>query len=256
MELKQRFFSTYSKVILSQYGPIKTIIVAHSRKSADQEEPEGQDLLSAEQINEALNGPFGQFIQLIISAYSTINRLVSALNLVQDTLFKTKRINILDEIKLPAHLKNYPLAKITALEKNFNQQLTKYHQTLENQLQTWLGKLLQAITDITFPLSEIEQRELSAVETISSLLNQFIDFKIEPPITHLDPITFCDYLILKAHLAIHNSLGRRQQPSTATDIMPIMKKLKPTFEAIAKEEKKIKKAQADTIQALIKPIQF
>jgi len=251
MKLKNRFLSTYSKIIISQYRPLKAIITAHTL-AVD----EDQKILSSEQINEVLNGPYGHFTQLAISAYATFSKLISGLNLVQDTLFKTKRVNISKEVKLPQHLKNYPLTKITALEKNLGKTLTENHQIWQKQLEEWENELLEVFKSIAFSLSEIETREFQSKETISTVLNQFTEFKITLPKINLHSLTFTDYLTLKTYLAIHNSLARRQKPSAHLEIMNILKKLMPTLTTIRKKEKEILQEQKKKVQKIIHPIEF
>ncbi len=95
--------------MISQYGPLKAIITAHTIAVAND-----QKIFSDEQINEVLNGPYGHFTQLAMFACTAFSKLISGLNLVQDTLFKTKRVDIKKEVKLPNHLKNFPLTKILA----------------------------------------------------------------------------------------------------------------------------------------------
>jgi hypothetical protein len=209
MKLKDRFFTTYSKIMLSQYDPVKNIVQKHT-PGISEEKIEDQTLLSSEQLNEALNGPYGRFINLILPAYAGFNKLVSSINLTQDTLFKTKRVNIAAEVDLPKQLKNFPLNKMTALEKKLQQYINEYHDIWETLLQEWNEHLLKSIASIDFAVSEIEQREFTLEETVSQILNQFTDFRIDMPAVNLESLTFHEYLVLKIHLMIHNSLGRRQ----------------------------------------------
>jgi hypothetical protein len=237
--------------MISQYAPLNEIIKANIEDASD-----SQKIFSSKQINEILNGPYGNFIRLVLSACASFNKLISGLNLVQDTLLKTKRVNISEKVKLPKHLKNYPLTKITSLEKRLHELFNQDYKVWEKQLETWKQDLLTAFKDISFPLSEIEVREFQSKETISRVLNQFIEFKIELPKVTLNKLSIHDYLILKTYLAIHNSLFRRQCPSTTKDIMDILKKLSSTFSSIMKKEKEMLDAQKNEIDKLISPIRF
>lgn len=251
MKLKNRFFSTYSKVIINQYEPLKAIITAHTL-AMDKD----QEILSCQQINEVLNGPYGHFVQLAIAGYATFSKLISGLNLTQDTLFKTKRIDINKEVKLPQDLKNYSLTKITALEKNLGQAINEGHQVWEKQLEKWKSELLEVFKNISFPLSEIEKRDFQSKETITAVLNQYTEFKITLPKVNLKSLSFDDYLKLKTYLAIHNSLARRQNSSTHSEVMHTLKKLMPALTKIEKKEKEIFQQQKKKINILTDPIKF
>jgi len=255
--MKEHFISTYTKIIASQYKPLKTFIEDHIHTVPSKlEQSPTIALLSEKQIDEALNGPFGQYIQTAMATYAALSQLASALNLTQDAFFKTQRIDASQKVILPQELKNFPPAQLTSIQKQINELVNKHHKEWITQVSEWQTSLLSALQQANIMLSDIEQKDFISDETISELLKQFTEFHLPMPKIALNPISFKDYFVLKTYLAIHNSLARQQLPHTKENVDPTLKQLKNIYVEIEKQGKEKLKSQKEELDKTVEGIKF
>ncbi|SRR3989339_13119 len=257
--MKEHFISTYSKIIISQYKPLKSLIEMYTRVTsakANKQESSSSQLLSEKQINEILNSPFGQYVQTAMSAYAALNQLASALNLLQDAFFKTQKIDVAKEIILPDHLKNFPPAQLNTIQKQLDDCVSKHHAEWKTKIAAWQKLFLSSLKQANIALSDIEQKDFLSNDLLPEVLKQFTEFHIVVPKIKFNPVSFKDYFTLKTYLAIHNALARQQLPHTPENVEPILKQLKSVYAAVEKEENEKLKIQKEELNKIVAGIRF
>lgn len=257
----KNFIGTYAKVILSDWSSLVEIITKHTTyvKTTIQSEDQGYLIasLSDRQLKDALEGPLQVFFKQNISAFATLMRVQTELNLQKDEVFKEKAGQIPSENRLPAEkLFTLSLSDVEKCRKSLDQLVKQQDSEWDNIWNQIIDLFLHKFDEIEFPLSDIEIKEFMDREPISELRDRFVDLNLELPKLKNPQMTVEQYFILKAHLVVHSALSRQHKPHTDTDIKPILKSLRPVFNAIREGEQQLNDQQKQQTDEVIQQFEF
>jgi len=87
-----------------------------------------------------------------------------------------------------------------------------------------------------------------------TILNRFIDLKLDFPKLKKGAFSFRAYFTLKTTLSIQSALSRLHEPNTTKDIQQVLQKLKPDLKAIQEAEKTLCQSQQAALDEITRPI--
>lgn len=248
---------TYAKLLIQNNPTLVTIINDKTRYVKEQIHGESNTeiILTDQQINDALNGPFQSFFKCYLNALAKIAKVTLALNLSNDDLFKEKDFEEPVDHGIPAHLlATLDFSTINQVEKSFTENVREHFVSLEAIIDDWTQSVLSAMQQHQIPLSDREIQDFAINEPISELNNRFIDLKLELPKLKKGPFDFQEYFTLKSTLAIQSALGRSHQASTSAEINTHLQKLKSPLSSVFETEEKLVAQLKDDLETLLKPI--
>lgn len=260
--------STYARTLLSDWPVLASLIVKHSTpvkqvmQQSESDISSSPDILTEQQIREALNGPYQNFFKDKFKAYATIMRLQTELNIQKEESLKEGLEPAAagatgEATKIPPQL----LAKTTLqdlqnLQRQLDELTLEHNQQWEESLEGWSYAIINHLTSSGMPLSDFEITEILDKEPISELMARTIELKIELVKYKTDEMNFERYLAIKAQIAIQNGLSRQHKPHGPHEIKHILKNLKSDFASIHREEKNLFAEQQAATEQIIKPINF
>ncbi len=259
----QASMGTNARAILSDWTALSTIVEQHSstvkqqlEQSEEQREPkESFSILSQEQIDIALAGPYTQFLQQKISAYALLSRTKMEHTIVDKDLFKEKRDPDLEKLIPTDSLAKISSDELQKIREQLDELTKTHHQQWEAVLEQWKNTVIAQCEQCDFQLADTEKREFFDADPITTLQDRFTQLQLEEP-KYKGDLNFSTYLLYKATIALHSSLSRRHLPHQQMDIKKALKNLKPIFDAINKEEKQVLHNQHTETEALLQPLQF
>ena len=211
--------------------------------------------MSNRQLNDAFNGPYQHFIKEKLSAYALIAKLRLQVTVNQDESLKIKATDLDDTNKIPSQLVDkYSLADLEKMQSNLNELTKEHHRQWQDQLSQWNQEIISSLTAHDAPLTEIEIKELQDKEPPSELQNRLTELNLDTSDLNKADLNYGKFLKLKINLAIQSSLSRRHKPHTQTEINQIIKKMKPVFNSINQQEKKLIKKQKEETSNIVGPI--
>jgi len=253
MNKTEKHLDTYAKSMLSDWKVLAELMAQHAVSNASLDSTEGAkeeplNLLSDQQISETLNGPLQGFFKQKIKSYTTVARIQVELSLDKEDSLKGHRVELEKSKKIPESiLTNYTLTDLANVLKSMDELTLEQHNQWLEQCNNWVNYLIQKLAENQVALSEIEADELMRENTISELLDRYIELNIETPKINKAKMTLADYLLLKVYLAIHSFLSRLHKPHQDPDIMKVLKLLKRDFDTLRKQEKQLLKQQSETL---------
>jgi hypothetical protein len=255
------FITTDQRILLSDWPPLAESIMLHSLPLKAQIENQiGSQLmlgqvLTDQQIFEAIQGPYSGLYKPVILAFSTLARMRTMLHIKKEDSLND---NMKDTQKA-AFPNNKQLEQVTL--DDINRYREALEECLANHTQQWNGQCflwqMQLIGELRHAELDINDHEIevfNAAEPLSDLFDRFKALSITPP-KHTLPLNFSSYFQLKSYLLIVSALSRQHLPHDEKNIASFMKALKKSFSTIKKESDAIAAQQAQTIQAAIKFIQ-
>lgn len=256
LTLQNHFYNTYAKMLLAHWTVLTQYIHQTTLwvKDTLQEKKDGV-LLSDQQINDALNGPFQQFFKPLLAAQAKLTKLESAVTLSKEDFFKEAESESNKTLGLAKQLiEKTDISTLKELRKKCDELTTEYYAQWDTHIKEWTELLLADFKKMDLVLSDIEIRDFTTRHPASELDAIYVDLKVPAPKLSKTDFNFSQYFKAKTTLAIHSALNRTQQPNTEHDIAQKMKTLKSTFSAIEKTEKKLSDAQKNVIMQLTQHI--
>jgi hypothetical protein len=256
------FISTYQRVLISDWPTMAKLIFKHScllKEGGYKEQNFNEDptnVLSDQQLLDAVQGPYSAFFLSKIKAFSIIARLRMARHIDNEDSLKDN-LNPLDKnLELDAKkLADFPKEEVTKIQDAFDELVTDHCQQWEGQLFFWQMSVTGALKSDGLGITEMESDEFASPEPISELLARYDGVNIKPPKVNY-PLSFADYFRLKAYLTILSVLSRQHQPHGEKEIEQHMKALKKPLNEIEKQEKDLLKTQESQVAELLQPINF
>jgi hypothetical protein len=219
----KNFTGTYARIILSDWSVLAKMI-------SNTDDPR----LSQVEIDEALNGPLGNFFRQKIAAYAKIMIGAHELAKSSEEAFKP----LVDD-KLPlksgAEIDKALLALSDLTEQHYQEWLENWEQFSQN--------LIKSLSQKKVILNAIESEDLSRRELLSELYKRFQDLQLNLPKLKSPIMNLEHYLYFKTYLAIQSALSRQHLPHQSADIEAVLKSMKKDFQAIAQAEKTLLKKQ-------------
>ncbi|PIZ03416.1 MAG: hypothetical protein COY58_09670 [Gammaproteobacteria bacterium CG_4_10_14_0_8_um_filter_38_16] len=258
LTLDNHFSSTYSKLLLNNWKTLSECIYKETVWIKDTLQPKSDTtyLLSDQQINDALNGPFQAFFKPLFNAHAAISKLEAAINLSKEDFFKESEQT--SDMTLGFSKQAIAQADITALKAlhvRLDEITTECHAQWESNIKSWSDSLLSEFKKINLDLSEIELHDFTTNEPVSELNDRFVNLKIPAPKLPKSDFNFSQYFTAKATIAIHSALNRMQQPNTEKNIQEQLKNLAPILKSISKTEKELAEMHQKIIKQVIETIQ-
>ena len=257
----QQIIDTYTRIAISGNSVLMDIIGKHTQTSRQKAESTDEGfatkILLTDQVNDILSGPYAQFIKHKLSAYSKVLRMKVVLQINTDDTFKlARKTNSLTTDIPEKFLKKFDKAKLKEIDKSLDALCEQHYQQLIDFFNQAAQQLMQALRANNVEFNVLEIAEFSEQVPLRELLNRFTELNLTPPKNKNEDFSFCDYLKLRAHLAIHSSLSRQHQDNTPEAIKPYFKKLNSCFKKIRDDEQKLLNTQAKETQKLVGDITY
>lgn len=256
LSVTPHFIGTYTKNLLMDWEAISQFIANDTLWIKDQlQSTERITLLTNQQIDDALNGPFQLFYRSHLCAFAAIAKLDVALNFEKEDTFKETENVAEISFDIPKHmLDSIEFSTLQGLRDNLDTLTKEHHEQWIAQIKNWTESLLSEIQQNKIILSDGEIQEFSTNQPISEINDRFVEFKIPfPKLKELDA-NFQQYFILKSTLAIHSALSRAQQPHGEKEIDAAIKNLKAVLKNIAETEAGLVEMQQKAIDELLIPV--
>ncbi|OGT42199.1 MAG: hypothetical protein A3F13_02060 [Gammaproteobacteria bacterium RIFCSPHIGHO2_12_FULL_40_19] len=256
IELSNHFTGTYAKNLLADWTVLTQLIRQQTAWVKDTINVKNEmgaisPLLTDQQMNDALNGPFQQFFKPHLQAYAAIAKIETALTISKEESFKESEHNIPNPLGIPdTFLAKMEFSTLKELHNKLVALTQEHHTAWESEIQNWTKSLLQELKKNNLTLSDLELQDFTINQPISELNDRFLNLKIAFPKLSKTDFDFAQYYTLKAMLAIHSALSRSQMPNTEAAIEKIVKTLHPTLKSIHKTEKVISQAQEKALKEL------
>lgn len=256
--------NTHSRIMIGQWNKLSQLVDKYSSPVKEQqaiensgdiddddffslEEPteEKPKVLSKDNIEEALRGPYQAFLHNIMASYALICRLRFELHIEKEDVFKGKRAQLPKEDQLPKQkIDNLKFSQLDEAQQQLEQLCDDYYQQWHALIHQGIDQLTEQCAQQGCHFTELEIKEFHDEEPLSELKARFAEINLT-----LDPVNFesmnvRDYLQLKSKLSLHNALNRQHQSSDEKTLQKLIKNLQKLFNNIAKQEKKLLAAQA------------
>lgn len=268
------FLSTQSRILLTEWQSLAKVIVAHSVASKEKpitnlEELESFDIenlenitfstaeefpnvLSEKQINTALQGPFGALIKEKMSGYATIARFRLELHLNKEDMFKNKRAPLAEKEKIPEKkMSKINFSELDRMQKELDTKTIEHNQEWLDFIHEWTEALINYLIHANVKLTEREVQDLHTEDIATELLPRFRELGMTLPQKEYPSMSFADYLILKAELAVQSALSRRHLPHGHSEIQETLKNFKPHLTTMQNQEQQLLSLQQKTTAALL-----
>lgn len=262
IELRNHFISTHTKLLLGDWSIPTSILreetarlkdIIHSEESKP--DPLIASLITDQQIDDALNGPFQHFFKAHLHAYATIAKIESALTITKEEFFKEGEQTTDTIYGLSTSLLGkIELSTLKQLREKCDALTKQHHADWKSHIQQWRESLLAEFKKNNFLLSNLETQDFAVNETISELHDRFLNLKLALPKLSKSTFDFQQYFTLKSALMIQSALARMQQPHTEKEIDVQLKNLQSIFKSISKTEKELVETQKKAMVELMMPI--
>ncbi len=209
IDLKERFFSTYTKALMEDWTVLATAMAKQTQlikdavrqiKPAESTESTESDskleitsLLDDRQFTDAFNGPFQDFFRKHFEAYAKISQLELALMVNKGDLFKEKDMELNITAEIPNRLLQLEFSDLKPYRQSLDTLTEQHHTQWEEYVSHCAQLLISTIKQNGLSLSDLEEKDLCMNESISELNNRFIDLKIELPKLSKEPFNFQQY---------------------------------------------------------------
>lgn len=255
------FIPTHARVLLNTWPVLNKQMLAHSTRIAEsikQDEASSlKNLLTDQQVTDALNGPYQHLFTSLMAAYALVGKYRLMLCLKDNDMFMTDNRDQRESLKLPKDI----AAKITNGElegytKRLDDLAKQYFEEQVACINRWSNDIIAFVESQKLSLAEIERNDFLSDEPLSELFDRMTDLSIPIPKVKKSAEPCRQYLKLKATVLVQNALGRLQRPNNAEDIKILLKPAKPLFEKIHAEEEAFQASLQDAIETLVKPIEI
>lgn len=257
IELKNHFTGTYAKnllvdwPVLTQFIRQQTTWVKDTINVKNDANTHAFLLLTDQQINDALNGPFQQFFIPYLRAHAAIAKIETAFTIKKEDFFKESEQSITNPLNVSdAFLAKIELSTLKDLRNKLTALTKEHFAQWESAIETWTKSLSQDLKKNNVTLSDLELQEFMINQPISELNDRFLNLKITLPKLSKSNFDFEQYFTLKTTLAIHSALSRSQMPNTESAIEKIFKALHSTLKSIHQTEKELSQTQETALKEL------
>ncbi len=260
LNLQQHFIGTYTKNLFADFSIIaayiqqKTVWVKDTLQPKD-ENALGFHLLSNQQINDALNGPFQIFFKPHLHVYTKIATIETALTVSKEDIYKESETEIDKVFNVSQDfLGKMEFSTLSQMRTKLDTLVKEHYALWESTVQNWTATVLQELKKNNVMLTEMEIQEFSINQPASELDDRLIHLKITPAKSKLPYLDFQQYFTIKATLAIHSALNRLQLPNSEKDIEAHLKNCQATLKEISKGEKGLAQTQQSPLDQLLADI--
>lgn len=225
-----------------------------STQSEPKEEKILPTLLTVKQIQTTLEGPYHQFIKIMLTAYAKVARLRYEKYINKENIYKDQRARLAADLIISETVINrITFAGLKQAQEKLDEFTLEFHEAWQQFYSDIIDHMVEKLKHDHFNFTEYEIKELHDEEPLTELLSRFIELNIKPPVHHM-PINFIQYLSLKLHLTLNNSLSRQHLPHSDSDIQQILKKYKSDFNQISKNEKNLIQQQQKLVTEVLKTL--
>ena len=222
--LHHHFTSTYAKNLLADWTLLSDLIIKQTAwikesVQATDHDSKNKHIVSEQQLNDALNGPFQTFFKTHLNAYAQVAQLDAALTIAKEEFFKDAEHPLDITFGIPENILNTTeFSSLKERRDELNRLTKKHHEELETAIRAWSDELLAAFEPNKVPLSQIEKDDFVVNQPASELHDRYVHLQLTlPPLKKTD-FNFEQYFTLKVTLAIYSALHRMQLPSLEKDI--------------------------------------
>lgn len=267
--LPHYFVGTYTKVIISNYATLNQILfhrtttikdqLINESQSQQENKAEGMPLvLSNQQLDDALNGPFSSFFKSFLNVFSLIAYLQQQIVQLNDEVFASKNENANNSYHIARDkLKKISINDIEMFEQKVNSFMTKSNDEWSDLVNESSQLLIEGFGRLNMKLTDTDLQELYNLYTASELVNRLNDMKVDCSAqeksteNHLQ-----NYFTLKCKLTLYSYLGREQQQIDNKHIEKSLTSFSELLASLTKKEKEISKRTQKELQDITIPFQF
>src|SRR3990167_431196 len=263
LTLQKHLTGTYAKNLLADWIVMGDCIKAKSTWIKDtvqaSSETNGLKLptLTNKQVNDAFNGPFQHFFKTHLQAYAQISKVVTAIVISKDDLFKESEIPTNTIFNLPEKsLESIEVETLKELRNKLDSLTKEHYAQWESFIQNNTETLIQELKKHNVTLTDTEANDFAMNQPIAELEDLFINLKLTLPKLSKSAFDFQQYFILKTVLVSYNALSRTQQPHSEKEIDALLKTLHAIFKKINKMEKELLSTQEKSTNELVVSINW
>ena len=189
--LPHYFVGTYTKVIISNYATLNQILfhrtttikdqLINESQSQQENKAEGMPLvLSNQQLDDALNGPFSSFFKSFLNVFSLIAYLQQQIVQLNDEVFASKNENANNSYHIARDkLKKISINDIEMFEQKVNSFMTKSNDEWSDLVNESSQLLIEGFGRLNMKLTDTDLQELYNLYTASELVNRLNDMKVD-----------------------------------------------------------------------------
>ena len=248
LELEADFASTFAHEFKEEEEEEEDILPEESLTSEKL-----PPLISPIQIKTTFEGPYQNFLKLMITTYAKNARIRFEKHLLQEEIFKGNRISLVKNQITSQKLEKINFSDLNQIEEKLNQMTNDFHQKWQEFYSEAAQNFIEHCKKENILLTTYEKKEIHDEEPFSELTAKFIELNLTLP-EYKSPLTFTQYLSMKIHLTLQSALSRQHLPHGNTEINEILKKFKPNFNKMSKQEKQLFNKQQDQVNEVIKSL--
>lgn len=252
-EQSRHSISSTAKMLINDWTALREIVgqVTLTRKAQHQPQ-DSSSLLTDINLQDATQGPLSKWLKVLSAKYALLTRIKTQNVITNDDALKP---HILDRgMDIPTL--NNPDINAAAVEKlqlQLDELARKQFSEWQTKIKEWQEMLVMQLMMHEVQLSELEIETFSYFETISELLEQFSEFKLEPPKFKGEYYNFSDYFKLKIILGAHSAWNRQHQAHNADAIDKLLKEFKSDLKDLSQQEAEFNTRFAKEIEQLVQP---
>ena len=261
------------KSLLTTGQPLDAAYQTHTTAvGGDKNDPTQLSLVSDQELNDALSGPYAPVFEQFLDAYMFIRRVNFEKRVASESVFKDAKeklpenpCNMKDRDADPKFQRDIApeeildvtsaadterrLEQLDALFQICFKTFAKLHQAAYNEARKVFEK-------IDLKLSEQDKSFLTSDEPLNEIHRRFSDLSLNIPKIRDNGLFFSHYFQLKLILCIQSGLSMRQQPHSEKDIKTKLKDFSNIIETCEKHEAKMIDNQQTNIDEIIKAIKY
>lgn len=270
---KHNYYTSYTKILLNDWPTFRRAISDHTTAvGGKKDDPTQLSLVSDQELNDALSGPYAPVFEQFLDAYMLIRRANFEKRADSESVFKDAKeklpenpCNMKDRDADPKFKRDEPpeeilnvtssadterrLEQLDALFQTCFKTFAKLHQAAYNEASKVFEK-----TDLK--LSEQDKSFLTSDEPLNEIHRRFSDISLNIPKIRDNGLFFSHYFQLKLILCIQSGLSMRQQPHSDKDIKAKLKDFSNIIETCETHEAKMINNQQTNIDEIIKAIKY
>lgn len=252
--------SVYARSILSDWPIVASLFSTLSERTKGKvklNETSQTALLTDQQIESVMEGPYALFLREKLQAYVLFTRVRIEHLIVNEQIFKEIRGHVPNEYKISeTKIKELNNEKLHVVEKELNKLTSDHFNQLQEWLTDWQHQLIDAFNANGLNLSDIEINDLKDQEPYSAIEDRFVNLNIQLPKLKKGEMNFSKFLKLKADLAAHSALSRQHKPHQQADIDKILKKIKKVLDLVESQEKQLLAEFKKATELAVKSLSF
>lgn len=256
------FISTDQKVLLSDWTVLAKLIFKHASLLKDggytEEDFDNSPtkVLSDRQFDDALRGPYSAFFRGKIRAFAIICRLRMAAHTHKQDSIKDNLQSLRPKLQLQSDVsERFGNDELKPYQETLDGLVSHHNQQWEGQLFFWQSSIISGLNEAKLGINDHESDEFNIAEPLSEIFERYQNYNIDlPKVTF--PLSFHDYLLLKAKLLILSALSRQHQPHEEKQIQAFITAIKKPLAEIKQAEEALIKTQDKETKEALKDLQF